>query len=346
MEKKAKGMLFCDNRTFKLSELCFPEPKADQVLVKCMATGVCGTDIHIYHGEKGSAEVCPPVVLGHEIAGLVEEIGPDVTTVRKGDRVAIDPNIYCGNCMSCRMGNKQNCENLFAFGVNANGGFAQYCMVPQSQCFLLKSHIEFDAGAMMEPLACALHGIDRAQIRPGQTVLIIGGGAIGLLMVQLAKLSGAGCVLLSEPVKMRREVGLRLGADGIIDSTKEDLCKQIYFQSGRRGVDVVIECVGSVLGVEQAFQAAGLGATILLFSVPKPDAVVSLPLFRLFQNEWKIVGSFINPDTNQRAVNLINSNRIDTQTLVTHHFGLKEVEKAIKKQTEPDSIKVMVHPQE
>ena len=176
---------------FEVRDMDFPEVLGPhQVLIKNMACGVCGTDVHIYHGEKGSADVLPPVVLGHEYAGIVQAVGDGVTGLKPGDHVAMDPNMYCGLCRPCRMGRKQNCENLFALGVNVNGGFAEYSLCPEAQCYRIREDVPFDVAAMAEPLACVVHGIDQADIRPGQTVLVIGGGTIGLLMVQMAKLSG------------------------------------------------------------------------------------------------------------------------------------------------------------
>lgn len=331
---------------FDLKDSPLPALKANEVLVKTMSCGVCGTDVHIYHGGKGSADVTPPVVLGHEFAGVVEAVGDAVTTVRVGDHVALDPNMYCGTCTPCRMGKKQNCEHLFALGVNTNGGFAQYCVCPDTQCYQLNKDVPFDVGAMAEPLACAIHGIDRAAIRSGQSVLVIGGGPIGLIMVQLAKLAGAGTVILSEPVAARRALGLQLGADAVVDPVEEDLCQRLSDLLGQAGADVVIECVGIPRAAQQAIEAAARGATVLLFSVPPVDATIPLPLFDVYSKELTILGSIINPDTHQRAVNLINSGRILLEPLISHRYPLAQLENAILMQMNSDSIKVVVHPQE
>ena len=314
------------------------------VLVNNKACGICGTDVHIYHGEKGSADVTPPVVLGHEFAGVVAEVGSEVTSVKPGDHVAMDPNMYCNECMPCRMGKKQECEHLFALGVNVNGGFAEYAVCPETQCFKVRDDISFDVAAMAEPLACVVHGIDQAQIQPGQVVLVIGGGTIGLMMVQMARLCGASTVILSEPVEMRRKIGLEVGADGVIDPIHEDVPGRIKEICGRDGADVVIECVGKPFAVEQAFSAAGFAATILLFSVPGVDATVPLPLFDVYKKELRIVGSMINPDTHQRAVNLINSGRLELEKLITHVYDLEHMDEAIHMQMSAESIKVVVHP--
>ena len=329
---------------FEVREMELGEPGPHEVLVENKSCGICGTDVHIYHGEKGSAEVHPPVVLGHEFSGIVAKVGSAVTDVKVGDHVTLDPNIYCGKCMPCRMGKKQNCENLFALGVNVNGGFAQYALCPDTQCFKVREDMDFDVAAMAEPLACVIHGIDQAGIRPGQTVLVVGGGTIGLLMVQMAKLSGASQVILSEPIELRRKIGTEVGADATIHPLEEDVPERIREITGRDGVDVVIECVGKPFAAEQAFAAAGFGATVLLFSVPAVDATVALPLFDVYKKELHVVGSIINPDTHQRAVNLLNAGCLEIKKLITHVYDLEHLEDAILMQMNSESIKVVVHP--
>ena len=337
-----KGTYFLGNQAFETRELPEHMLAADEVLLRVAACGVCGTDVHIYHGDKGSAAVTPPVILGHELAGVVEAVGSGVDKLAVGDHVTIDPNIYCGECHYCRKGKKQLCTGLFAIGVNRDGGFADHCYVPQSQCYKLNKDIPLAHGAMAEPLACCLHGIDRANIQTGDTVCVIGGGAIGLLMVQLAKLSGASRVILSEPVALRREIGLSVGADWAIDPVHESLSGRIRELLGEAGVDVVIECVGNTVATAQAFEATKRGTTVLLFSVPKAGATHPLSLEDVYQKELTIVGSIINPDTHQRAVDLINSGRIRLEPLITHRFPVEQVKEAILMQMSSESIKVIV----
>ena len=165
-----KGNYFLGSRQFQVREMSFPPLGDFEVKIQNMAAGICGTDIHIYHGEKGSAEVTPPVVLGHEYAGVVVETGRGVTTVRTGDHVTVDPNIYCGTCPYCKAGKKQLCSNLVAVGVNFDGGFAQYSVVPEGQVYRLNPEVSFAEGAMAEPLACCIHGVELAGIELGDTV--------------------------------------------------------------------------------------------------------------------------------------------------------------------------------
>lgn len=337
-----KGTYFLGNKQFETRELETHNLADNEVLVQVKACGVCGTDVHIYHGDKGSAAVNPPVVLGHEISGVVAQVGDKVSKVKVGDHVALDPNMYCNHCHYCRIGKKQLCENLYATGVNRNGGFADYVYTPEDQCFVLNNDIPFDQGAMAEPLACCIHGMDRLAVRQGDTVCVIGGGAIGLIMVQLAKLAGASTIILSEPVAFRREIGLSLGADYAVDPINEKLQDRIYEILGVHGVDCVIECVGNVIATGQAFDAAKRGTRILLFSVPKAGAKYELSMEDVYQKELTIVGSMINPDTHQRAVDMINGHRLNLKSIITHYYPHEKLEEAILMQMSNESLKVMV----
>ncbi len=331
-------------KRFSTEEIPLPEVGARDVLLRVAACGICGTDVHIYHGSKGSAEVFPPVILGHELAGIAVRVGSEVTAVKPGDHITVDPNIYCGKCHFCQIGKKQLCENLYAIGVNRDGGFAEYCLVPETQCYQLDEEVPLKYGAMTEPLACCLHGIDRVGIVPGNTVCVIGGGAIGLLMIQLAKLSGAAKVVLSEPVSMRRKIGLEVGADAVIDPVHENLQRRLNEILGTSGADVVIECVGTPTAAEQAFAAADKGAMILLFSVPQPGSACEVNLEEVFHKELTIMGSIINPDTHGRAAALINNKVIQLEPLITHSYPVDQVEQAILMQQSAESIKVIVEP--
>lgn len=339
-----KGSFFLGNGRFEVREKEIPALGPRDVLIRNMAAGVCGTDVHIYHGEEGSAAVTPPVVLGHEYSGLVEAVGSDVTAVSVGDHVTVDPNMYCGQCPNCRAGKKQLCERMVAVGVNFDGGFAEHSVVPEGQCFKLSPDLPYEVGAMAEPIACCLHGIDLAEIRPGQRVLVIGGGAIGLIMAQLARLSGAASVIVSEPIEMRRKIAMQVGADGTIDPMREDVRGRFQALTGRDGAEVVIECVGKAVAVKQAVAAAAPGAMLMLFSVPSVGATFELPLFDIFKKELTIRGSMVNPDTHARAVALLNAGRLQIEPLITHRFPLANVEEAIKMQMSAESIKVLVKP--
>lgn len=339
-----KASRFLGNKTFAVTDLPTPHAGPGELVLRNQVCGVCGTDVHIYHGEPGSADVNPPVVLGHEYSGEVVEVGEGVTGFAVGDHVTVDPNIYCGHCAYCQNGKKQLCPSMEAIGVTRDGGFAQYSRIPATQAFKLEPTVPWEAAAMAEPLACCLHGIDLAGIQVGDKVCVVGGGAIGLLMVQLAKLSGASQIVLSEPNEKRRQVGLQLGANAALDPTRPD-AQEAFAQVLGGGANVVIECVGNVPAVKSAFQFAGKGATVLLFSVPKVDATFDLPLFDVYKKELTIKGSFVNPDTHARAVALINSGKVDFGPIITHRFTLDQLPEAIAMQMSDASIKVVVEAQ-
>lgn len=335
-----KAALFTGLKRIEIRDIPIPTPKSNEVLIKNKVCGVCGTDVHIYHGEPGSAEVSPPVVLGHEFSGEITALGSAVTGLKVGDHVTVDPNIYCGVCEACRRGKKQLCENMRAVGVTQNGGFEEYSLVQASQVFLLDPKISLEAGAMAEPLACCIHGIDLLKITPGDTVCVIGGGAIGLILLQLVRLSGASHIALSEPNTKRRDIALELGADYVLDPTDPAQIEAYLEDCG--GADKIIECAGSVSAAKSAVQFAGSGASILLFSVPSPEAKLEFPLFDIYKKELTIMGSFVNPDTHSRAVRLINRGLIRFEPIITHRFGIADTENAIKTQMGSDSVKVLV----
>lgn len=340
------GAYFLGNQCIETRPLVLQEPGEGQVLVKVSACGVCGTDVHIYHGGKGSAEVAPPVILGHEFSGYIVKLGSGVTGLEVGQLITVDPNIYCGKCRPCRQGQKQMCHHMRAVGVNMDGGFADYCLVPYAQCVPVPQGTDPELAALAEPLACCLHGIDRVGIRPGENVLVIGGGTIGQVMLQLARLAGAAKVVLSEPVALRRELALRLGANAAIDPIHEDLQQRLSELLSRDGADVVIECVGNPHTSAQAIDAAAGCGRVMLFGVPNPDAVLQTKMHPIYQKELTIMGSFVNPDTHSRAVALLSSGQLKLKELITHRFPVSQLEEAIKMQTGSESIKVLVKPEE
>lgn len=325
-----KSAVFYGKHDLRVEEHPMPEVGPHDVLIQVEACGVCGTDVHIYEGDKGAAEVTPPTILGHEFSGVIREVGSEVKKYKAGDRVCIDPNCYCGACDPCRNGVAHFCENMMGYGTTVNGGFAEYCAVDERQVYLLGENTTFEQGAMAEPVACCLHGIDMCEIQPGQQVVIIGGGMIGLLMLQLAKLAGAAKVALLEPVENKREVGRKLGADVCIDPVKEDV-KERLAENGMDWVNVVIECVGRPSTIEQAIEIAGNRAVVMMFGLTKPDEEIAVKPFQVFQKELVLKASYINPYTQKRALDLINSGRLDVSSMVYEVCSLDKLEEILSR---------------
>lgn len=310
-----KSAVFYGKHDMRVEESPMPKVGAEDVLIQVKACGICGTDVHIYEGDKGAAEVTPPTILGHEFSGVVAEVGSAVTNVKVGDHVCIDPNCYCGTCDFCRNGIAHYCTDMIGYGTTVNGGFAEYCSVNQRQVYKLGDHTTFEQGAMTEPVACCLHGMDMCNIHPGSSVVIIGGGMIGLLMLQLARLAGAARTALLEPVASKREVAKKLGADICIDPIHEDV-KAALAAAGMTWVNTVIECVGRTSTIEQAIDIVGNKGTVMMFGLTKPDDTISLKPFEVFQKEIELKASYINPYTQKRALELIDSGRLDVSSMV------------------------------
>ena len=319
-----KSAVFYGKHDMRIESSPMPACGEREVLIRVMRCGVCGTDVHIYEGDKGAADTTPPTILGHEFSGIIEQAGPAVQEVKPGDRVCVDPNQLCGSCYYCRSGIGHFCERMAGIGTTVNGGFAQYCAVNVSQVYRLADTTSFEEGAMTEPVACCLHGIDECGLTPSSTVLVIGGGMIGLIMVQLARLTGARRVALLEPVAEKREMGLRLGADIAIDPLNADV-PQALAQGGIGRIDAVIECAGLPSTIRQAIELTGKRSVVMMFGLTKPEDEVSIRPFQIFQKEITLKASFINPYTQQRALDLINSRRIDVRSMVAAVAGLSQL---------------------
>lgn len=310
-----KAGVFYSKNDLRIEEIPKPSPKAGEVLIKVKACGICGTDVHIYNGDKGCFPTPAGTVLGHEFSGIVEAVGEGVKEIKVGDRVCVDPNKLCGDCYYCKSGIGHFCENMIGIGTGVNGGFAEYCAVPQSQVYKIADSTSYEAAAMTEPTACCVHGIDMCNISCGDTVAIIGGGMIGMIMLQLAKLSGAGKLIMIEPVAEKRTIAEKLGADLCIDPIENEV-KKVLIENGIERISAVIECVGKTSTIEQAIDIAGEKSVVMMFGLTAPDDTISIKPFEIFQKEIVLKSSFINPYTQKRALELIDSGKIDVSSVV------------------------------
>ncbi|MDH7569986.1 MAG: zinc-dependent alcohol dehydrogenase family protein [Armatimonadota bacterium] len=324
----------------RVEERPAPTLEPHQVKVRVSACGVCGTDVHIFHG---GFRADYPVVPGHEFAGVVEEAGACVTHVRPGDRVTVDPNISCGVCPYCRRGAVHLCRRLTAIGVNLPGGFQEICALPAKQVYQLPGHLPLDEAAFAEPLACCLHGIDRGGVAPGDQVVVLGAGPIGLLMTQLARLAGAAKVIVSELSPRKRELAQQLGADVVVDPLAEDLDARVTAVT-EIGADVVFECVGTAQTAAAAVAAARRGGRVVLFGVSPKEAAMEVRPYEVFLNELTLVGSYINPHTHARAIALLAAGRVRVRDLISHRVPLEEFPRAVELAGQKETVKVLVVP--
>jgi L-iditol 2-dehydrogenase len=312
----------------------------NEVLVKVQACGVCGTDVHIVEGTSRST---PPVVLGHEFFGVVEDVGSAVHGVTTGQRATVDPNISCGVCHFCRRGLVHLCANLQALGVDLDGGMAEYCFVPAQQIYLLPDGMQSEAAAFVEPVSCAVHGIDKANICAGDTVVIIGGGTIGLIMLQLARNAGASCTILVEPLEQKRRIAAELGADVLLDPTDKNV-KIAVMDITNVGADVVIECVGNPQTAQLALEAARRGGTVEFFGVCPIGEKILIEPNQIYFKELTIVGSYVNPNTFSRSIALLSAGKVRIDKFHIDKFPLDGVHDALAFQREGKTIKSIIEP--
>lgn len=330
--------IFQGNKKIEVCEYTLPILGTNELLIKVDSCGVCGTDRHIF---SGSAPSSIPVILGHEYSGTIVDLANPSDKFKIGDKVAVDPNIYCGHCYYCRKGSVNFCENLKALGVTLNGGFAEYSIVPASQAYILPEDFDLSIASFAEPLSCCLRGIEHADIKSGNSVVIVGGGTIGLLMVQLVRNSGASKIILVEPDLFKQKLGIELGADYSLSPDNDKTFEEIIELTNSQ-VDVVIECVGSNDSVESAIKIAGKGGKVVIFGLAPKDQNVTINLQDLFHKELKIFNSFLNPFTFKPAVDLLVNKKINVKKLLTNQILLKEITNIFSRKEISGSIKVQI----
>ncbi len=334
-----KAIVSHGTQDFRLEERPMPEMDDTDILIKVHYCGVCGTDIHMYHG---TWELNPGSIPGHEVSGIVQRVGAGVTQFAPGDRVAVDPGIICHSCDYCRSSRMHLCTSRIGMYHYKGGGFGEYTCVPESQVYKLPDGMPLEWGAFLEPAGCCVHCIDRASIRPGQSVAVLGGGAIGLMLVQLARLSGAAGVILSEPKETRRQIAKELGATEAIDPVHTDATAAI---KALGGVDVVIESAGLAVTVSQCFDVVNPGGKIVFFGVNDPETRVDFSPYQVFRNEITILGSLMANDSLPRTLALIASARLRVQPLISHILPLDRFHEALEMHENQSGIKLLIHPE-
>ncbi|HTV67669.1 MAG TPA: L-idonate 5-dehydrogenase [Rhizobiaceae bacterium] len=308
--------------------------------------GICGSDIHYFtHGRAGSFVLRHPFILGHEIAGEVADIGPSVKPDLRGERVAVDPSMPCGNCAFCREGRYNLCTSMRFYGSastnpHVNGGFAEYVIAPAVNCHVLPGGVGWAEAAMTEPLSVAVHAVMRSGSVAGKSVLVTGGGAIGQLTALVARAFGASKIVLSDIAAFPRELAVELGADGNLDAVDPSALER-GLDAMPGGFHIVFEASGAPAAVPLAIGLARRGATIVQIGTLPPE--VSAPLNTIMARELSYVGSFRFANAFAIALDLMASHRVDVTRLVSAVLPFEQMAAAMDRAVGKDGvIKVQV----
>lgn len=335
---------YYNNSDVRIEEVPVPNIGAGELLVRIEASGICGSDVMEWYRAKKA-----PRVLGHEIAGVITEVGSGVKRFKKGDRVFVSHHVPCNTCKYCLHGNYSVCDTLRSTNFDP-GGFSEYVRVPwinvDRGTYLLPDTMSFEEGAFIEPLACVVRGQRIAGLELGQTVLVAGSGISGLLHINLAKALGAGRIIATDLVDYRLEAAERFGADSTINA-KADVPAMVRDINNGLGADLVIVSTAATEAIEQSFRCTDRGGTILLFAPTEPGVTVPYPLWELWHDGITITHSYAgSPIDITRAIELIRSRRVNVVDMITHRLGLGETALGFQLVAEAkDSIKVIIEPQ-
>ena len=322
--------------SYRLTELPLPAPGPEDVVLRVGACGVCGTDLHILAGEFPPTPY--PIVPGHEAAGTVSAVGSAVVGLREGDRVAIDPSLFCGACHYCRLGRGNLCERWGAIGDTVDGAFAEYVKVPAANAYPIPDSMDFSVAAFVEPVSCAVHAVDRLQLRFGETVLIYGAGTMGLILAQLLRAAGASQVALCDTNPLRVERARTFGFSAVGPDLESVRGPNL------RGFDNVIEATGVTKVAEAAMGAVSKGGKLMIFGVSPGGDQARYEPFRVYNEEITIVGSMAVLTSYGRAVDIVAAGGVDAARMVTDTLGLDGFGDALDAVRVGAGLKVQIRP--
>ena len=318
-------------------ELPDPVPGPREVVVAPAAVGLCGTDLHILEGDLARGW---PTVPGHEFAGEVVAVGTEVAAlgyaVAVGDRVAVDPSLYCGECYYCRRARGNQCERWGSLGVTAPGAAAELVAAPAAGCVRLPEHVDTATAALIEPLACAVRGYDVLRAEVAAHVLIYGAGTMGLMMLELAKRTGAASVTVTDVNPAKLAGAAELGCTAAVASP-DDAPRE-------RGWDVVIDCTGAVPAIEDGLRRVGRGGAFLQFGVSPRQATARFSPYRIYHEEIRVLGSMAVLHSFERAADLFAAGVLDPDAFITHRYPLADYGRALETFREGSGRKVLVLP--
>jgi len=324
-----------------IEDVPYPESGAEEVTVKVEACGLCGTDAHIFHGDFLSPY---PLIPGHEFAGTVAEVGSEVSEWKVGDRVAVDPGVFCHDCYFCKTDRGNHCLRWKGIGVTMSGGFAEYCAVPQANLYLIDDDTSFEEGALIEPISCVVYGLRRLKPQVGDHALVFGAGPIGLLHAQLLKQGGAASVTVVDLERRRLDLATRLGATHVVEAGPGQEARLKALQP--LGFELVVDATGVPAVVERTFDYVKRTGKIMFFGVNPRDAKIRVSPFDVYARDLEIYGSFALRYTFYYARDLLAAGVVKVDPLISHSIGLEEgLQALVSPEKYPGRMKIILRPQ-
>jgi 2-desacetyl-2-hydroxyethyl bacteriochlorophyllide A dehydrogenase len=335
-----QAVIFPAPNRITLAQVADPRCETDEVIVQVAQVGICGTDLHIYRNEYLSTF---PLIAGHEFAGQIVEAGKSVTQLHCGERVAVDPNLSCGQCYFCRQQQANHCLNWQGIGVTRPGAFAEYVAVPARACYPIPDSLTDTQAAFIEPLSCVMHALNRLRVWPGDEVLIFGAGPMGLLLVQALHHSGASQVVVVEKEAGRRSLAQHMGATSTRDADPVQM--ESLWELAPYGFAVVIDATGVPAVIEQALRFLKPRGQYLQFGVAPRGVTVQWPPYDIFRKDWTIIGSFALCYTFQPAIAWLANRVVDVTPLVSHTLPLAEFPRGFQDFAAGRTLKVHLRPE-
>lgn len=335
--------VYYNNQDVRIEERPIPEINEDEILVKVIASGICGTDVMEWYRIKKA-----PIILGHEVSGVIDKVGKNVKNFKINDRVMVSHHVPCMECNYCLNGYHTACETLHKTNFDP-GGFAEYIRIPKINVglgtFKLPENVSFEEGTFIEPLGTIIRSQRLANLRENQTMLVIGSGISGLMHIKLAKSRNVKKIFAVDINEYRLNAAKRFGADAVINAN-DDFISKLKEMNENRLADLVIVCTGALPAAKQALQCVDKGSTILFFAVPKPDEKIEIPLNDFWRNEIKIMTSYgAAPNDMKESLELIKNKKIDLNDMITHRLKFDDIQKGFQLVAEAkESIKVIVEP--
>jgi 2-desacetyl-2-hydroxyethyl bacteriochlorophyllide A dehydrogenase len=334
-----KAVVFPSPRHISIDTVEDPVCRPSEVIVQVSQCGICGTDLHIYNNEYLSTF---PVIAGHEFVGQVAEVGNEVNGLQAGDRVTVDPNLYCGECYFCRQEQSNHCLNWQGVGITRPGAFAEFVAVPGRACYKVPDNITDTQAAFVEPLSCVIHALKRIRIWPGDDVLIFGAGPMGLLLVQAMRHSGASRIVVVEKQQERRALAAGMGANATV-AVDSDYSKSLL-DLAPLGYSVVIDATGVPAVIQQALKYLKPRGQYLQFGVAPKGITVQWEPYEIFHKDLSIIGSFALCYTFQPAVAWLVNHTVEIEPLVSHVLPMADFQKGFKDFAEGKTLKVHIRP--